>query len=511
MHWLRTQALPHPIRDLMFRPAPAAGSAWVSALLEPIVFIVVFLFLALIEPSARRVLESMAPPLIGSTTPLHDPVRVRHVISDVDWGLMLLVLALTFPAPDQLFASRWQRWSKAVINTTMLALVLVLCAWVTRGLQAMNHVLWTAWLVLTPLVQEAAVSVVSAGWIRWAKRTQAPRVIVVGRGPMGVRVARALRRIRGIQAQRFIGWIDLAEETTAGTHHRYARGRKPFRLGGLAELERLLRNGLVDQVYLTGTADKSHGTERAERKFTRLWTALADSTVTVRWVPDLLQPVVLQGQVTTLDGLPLIGLLESPYSGVRAASKRVSDLAVATIALLMASPLMLLIATLIRLQSPGPVIFRQRRLGLNGQVIEVWKFRTMSVMEDGAEIRQVKRDDERVTPLGRLLRRTSLDELPQFVNVLQGRMSVVGPRPHALAHNELYRGQVKAYMIRHKVRPGITGWAQVNGFRGETETVDKMRRRVEHDLYYLQNWSLSMDLQIILRTIALVFRDATAW
>jgi putative colanic acid biosynthesis UDP-glucose lipid carrier transferase len=204
-------------------------------------------------------------------------------------------------------------------------------------------------------------------------------------------------------------------------------------------------------------------------------------------------------------------VLESPYEGPRAALKRLSDVVLATLALLLLWPLMLGLAVAVRWDSPGPALFKQRRLGCNGQVIEVWKYRTMTVMEDGERIEQARQGDARITRLGRLLRRTSLDELPQFINVLQGRMSVVGPRPHALAHNEHYRRLVTGYMVRHKVRPGITGWAQVNGLRGETDTVDKMRRRIEHDLYYLQNWSLLLDVQVVLRTVMLVFKDARAW
>jgi putative colanic acid biosynthesis UDP-glucose lipid carrier transferase len=154
----------------------------------------------------------------------------------------------------------------------------------------------------------------------------------------------------------------------------------------------------------------------------------------------------------------------------------------------------------VKVSSPGPVLFKQRRYGIDGKEISVWKFRTMRVCEDGDHVPQATKKDPRITPLGSFLRRTSLDELPQFVNVLMGRMSIVGPRPHAVAHNELYRGQVKGYMLRHKVRPGITGWAQINGWRGETDTLDKMVNRIEHDLWYIRNWSLWLDLKIIVLT-----------
>jgi putative colanic acid biosynthesis UDP-glucose lipid carrier transferase len=191
--------------------------------------------------------------------------------------------------------------------------------------------------------------------------------------------------------------------------------------------------------------------------------------------------------------------------------KRASDIVIAGTFLLLAAPLMLAIAAAIKLTSPGPVMFKQRRYGLDGREIVVYKFRSMTVMEDGGEIRQASRNDNRVTPLGAFLRSSSLDELPQFINVLQGRMSVVGPRPHAVAHNELYRKLIKSYMVRHKVRPGITGWAQVNGLRGETETVEKMRARIEYDLDYLRHWSLKLDLAIIWRTLFVVFKKQNAY
>ena len=178
--------------------------------------------------------------------------------------------------------------------------------------------------------------------------------------------------------------------------------------------------------------------------------------------------------------------------------------------LLLISPFMILIALGVKLTSSGPVIFKQRRYGLDGQEIMVYKFRSMTVMDDGDSVQQAQKHDPRVTPLGAILRRLSLDELPQFFNVLQGRMSIVGPRPHAVAHNEMYRKMIKGYMLRHKVPPGITGWAQVNGYRGETEALEKMKGRIDHDLDYLRNWSLLLDLYIIAKTIAVVLKTENA-
>jgi putative colanic acid biosynthesis UDP-glucose lipid carrier transferase len=181
------------------------------------------------------------------------------------------------------------------------------------------------------------------------------------------------------------------------------------------------------------------------------------------------------------------------------------------LALVFAGPLMLAIAALVKFTSPGPVLFKQRRYGLNGEEMFIYKFRSMTVCEDGPTVKQATRNDQRFTRIGRILRRTSLDELPQILNVLQGKMSFVGPRPHAVAHNELYRKLISGYMIRHKVRPGITGWAQVNGLRGETETLDKMRRRIECDIYYMNHWSIWLDLKILFRTVLIVLRDQHAY
>jgi len=207
----------------------------------------------------------------------------------------------------------------------------------------------------------------------------------------------------------------------------------------------------------------------------------------------------------------VVAVCETPFFGFNGLVKTASDYLIAAAALIVTAPLMLLIAIGVKLSSPGPVLFGQRRYGLDGRQITVYKFRTMTVQEDGAQVRQATKDDQRITAFGRLLRRTSLDELPQFINVLQGRMSVVGPRPHAVAHNEAYRKLIDGYMVRHKVKPGITGWAQVNGLRGETDTIEKMQQRIEYDLAYLRNWSLRLDLMIILKTVLVIFGDRRAY
>jgi len=228
-------------------------------------------------------------------------------------------------------------------------------------------------------------------------------------------------------------------------------------------------------------------------------------------VPDMFITDLIQGRSGNVCGPPVISVCESPFTGSNGLIKRASDIFLSLIILALISPLLLLIALAIKLDSPGPVIFKQRRYGLDGEEILVYKFRSMRVCEDGEQIRQAQKGDARITRIGAFLRQNSLDELPQFVNVLQGRMSIVGPRPHAVAHNEIYRNLIKGYMIRHKVKPGITGWAQVNGYRGETRTLDKMQARIDHDLDYLRNWSLRLDLHIILKTIMVVSKDRSVY
>jgi len=248
----------------------------------------------------------------------------------------------------------------------------------------------------------------------------------------------------------------------------------------------------------------------AQPRIRKLIDELQDTTASVYFLPDVYIFDLMQARFDNVAGMPVIAIRESPFMGLNSTVKRASDVVLGTLILLLLAPLMLVIALAVRATSPGPVIFRQRRYGLYGEEIIVYKFRSMTVLDDGATIVQASKGDQRVTRIGGFLRRTSLDELPQFVNVLQGRMSIVGPRPHAVAHNEQYRKLIKGYMLRHKVKPGITGWAQVNGLRGETETLDKMEARIQYDLDYLRKWSLWLDLWIIVKTVQVVVKRENA-
>lgn len=238
---------------------------------------------------------------------------------------------------------------------------------------------------------------------------------------------------------------------------------------------------------------------------------LGDTTASIYYVPDVSGFETIQQRASEILGLPVVAMCETPFHGYRGLVKRLMDVSIATLALLGLAPLLLGIALAVKRSGPGPVLFRQRRYGLDGREILVYKFRSMTVCEDGAQVAQAQRSDSRVTAVGRHLRRWSLDELPQLLNVLQGTMSLVGPRPHAVAHNEEYRKLIKRYMVRHKVLPGITGLAQVRGCRGETTRVEDMEARVLFDLEYMRNWSPLLDLQILVATVFAVVRTDRAY
>jgi len=287
-------------------------------------------------------------------------------------------------------------------------------------------------------------------------------------------------------------------------HERLSSRREYGVLGRLEELPQLVKGQRIDVVYL---ALPMVSTPRLRA----LLDALRDTTASVYFAPDPFVTDLIQGSVDSVSGMPVLGVCDSPFIGASGLLKRASDIVLSLFILVLIAPLFAAIALAVKLSSPGPVIFRQRRYGLDGEEIIVYKFRSMRVIEDSGVIRQATRADDRVTRVGAFLRRSSLDELPQFLNVLQGSMSIVGPRPHAVAHNELYRKLIKGYMQRHKVKPGITGWAQVNGLRGETVALERMQARIEHDLDYLRNWSLRLDLYIIAKTVWIVLRGQNAY
>lgn len=251
---------------------------------------------------------------------------------------------------------------------------------------------------------------------------------------------------------------------------------------------------------------------RNEARVKELLHELRHLTISIKYIPDIFGFNLLNQEVSEIAGVPILQLNGTPIQGINRVLKEVEDKVFSFFILLLVSPIMLIIAIAIKLESKGPILFKQRRHGWNGDEIKVYKFRSMRVHnEDDGKVTQATKNDNRVTKVGKFIRKTSLDELPQFFNVIQGRMSIVGPRPHALAHNEEFKDRVNYYMQRHKVKPGITGWAQVNGLRGETDTVEKMARRVEYDLFYIENWSLWFDIRIIFMTVLTGFTDKNAY
>ncbi len=336
------------------------------------------------------------------------------------------------------------------------------------------------------------------------------RLAIVGSGDFARYIERIITE-NTWTGYRVVGLFDdprkiLDEETEAGSSE----------VRSLKTLLRLARAGEVEVVHIALSPGLS------ERTIEALLTELSDSTISVYLIGDrrdrnggfdvnVKQLPWLHPCRVDLGGLTAYSVYETPFLGPYGLLKRLEDLVISTVALAVLAVPMILIAIGVKLSSPGPVFFKQRRYGLDGREILVWKFRSMTVCEDGDTVDQARRHDPRVTRFGAFLRRTSLDELPQLFNVLQGTMSIVGPRPHAVAHNEYYRGLVGGYMLRHKVKPGITGWAQVNGYRGETSTVEKMRRRVELDLEYIRSWSLWLDARIILMTMRYGFVHQNAY
>lgn len=320
------------------------------------------------------------------------------------------------------------------------------------------------------------------------------RVAVVGSLPAGINL------LKGFAEEPWMGFIVLgyynSEVLTNVVDINYC--------GNLDELIVDARNGKIDRIYIAMNMQE-------EAKIKKIVQQLTDTTCSVLLIPDIFTFNILQARTEEINGVPVVPLFDTPLSGINMIFKRLEDIIVSSIILVLISPVLLVISIAVKFSSPGPVLFRQIRYGMDGKPIRVWKFRSMRVMENDNIVVQAKKNDVRVTKVGKFLRSTSLDELPQFFNVWCGQMSVVGPRPHAVAHNEQYRALIQGYMLRHKVKPGITGLAQINGWRGETDTLEKMEKRIEYDLLYIRSWSIWLDLKIIFLTVFKGFINKAAY
>ncbi len=313
---------------------------------------------------------------------------------------------------------------------------------------------------------------------------------ILGANSLGLRLYTALSNMPWL-GYNFVGFFDdRAEHEDRRLDHTQIDNF----MGKFEQLLEKAKKGEVDHIYITLPL-------RAEKRISELVLQLADSTVSVNLVPDFFTFNLIQSKWSNVQGIPVVSVFDTPFNAINSIAKRIEDLLLCLFILPAIAIPMLAIALTLKLTSKGPIIFKQQRYGIKGEAIEVWKFRSMTVCENGDNVIQATQNDMRITPFGAFLRKTSLDELPQFLNVLQGTMSVVGPRPHAIAHNEFYRKQIEGYMLRHKVKPGITGHAQINGCRGETDTLDKMEARIHYDLEYIKQWSLWLDLKIVLMTV----------
>jgi putative colanic acid biosynthesis UDP-glucose lipid carrier transferase len=383
-------------------------------------------------------------------------------------------------------------------GSTLVALLALRLA--TEHVAEFSRLSVLLWFIITPLL-----IVASRTAIRSVQRTlralgyNARGFAVVGVTKLGFQLVRNIEDSPEM-GLRLVGFYDDRPETRNPRIPEDV-GR---RLGNFDDLVEQARRGAIERIYITLPM-------RAEQRIKRVLDRLGDTTAAVYVVPDFFVFELLHSRWTDILGLPVVSVFESPLYGIDGLAKRLCDLVLGGLLLLAAAVPMAFIAVLIKLDSRGPVFFRQRRYGLDGREIRVWKFRTMRVCEDGPAAVQATKDDPRVTRLGRLLRKTSLDELPQLLNVVSGSMSLVGPRPHPHALNEEFRAVIQGYMLRHKIKPGITGLAQVTGWRGETDSPDKMKRRIECDHRYIREWSLWMDLKILVKTAFVVFSGKNAY
>ena len=378
----------------------------------------------------------------------------------------------------------------AVLAWLATVAVLMTFAFATKTSAEYSRVVTFGWFVLTP--------VLLCGWrigVRLFLRGLRQR----GRNVRSVAILGATANARALCeeiARR--PWFGLQvqgvyDDRSAERREDLSSMSCPFS-GNSNDLLEACRANKFDAVYIALPL-------RAEPRIAQLLQDLGNTTATVYLVADFFMFNLVSARWSTIGEIALLSVHDTPFHGVDGWLKRLEDIVVGSAILALIAVPMLAIAIGIKLTSKGPIFFRQRRYGLNGKEIRILKFRTMTVLEDGPQIVQAKRDDPRITKFGALLRRTSMDELPQFLQVITGKLSIVGPRPHAVAHNETYRSLITGYMLRHKVKPGITGWAQVNGWRGETPDVSWMEKRIKYDLQYIQRWTILWDLKIILLTV----------
>lgn len=409
------------------------------------------------------------------------------------------------------FSDVYSSWTarpfiEEILHITVTWLVtfflVIFIAFMTKTSAHFSRVTLISWMVVTP----AMLITARFGLRRLFSHLKLlglnnKKVVVVGMTEIGLRFAQELESQPdyGYQIAGFYHDENIVEHTYVKKINKHYTT-----LGNYDDLIASAQLGEWDEIYLALPSD-------AKQQLSSLLEKLSNTATPVRMLPDYFTTNLLKSKYLEIVKTPTLCIYDTPFSAHNEFIKRIEDIVFASIILILISPLLLIIALAVKLTSKGPIIFKQARYGLKGEKIKVWKFRSMTVCENGDHVKQATKNDKRFTPIGAFLRKTSLDELPQFFNVLTGDMSIVGPRPHAIVHNEEYRAIIPGYMLRHFVKPGITGWAQINGWRGETDTVYKMRKRVEFDLEYMREWSLWLDIKIILFTIVRGFTDKNAF
>jgi len=441
-------------------------------------------------------------------------VAVGALYAEIEWfhlnfypsstsAVIAAVLCLVLVQPPrevttQLTSARLTAVVDVLFRWFLLICVLLGVGYVTKSLEAFPRRIFLTWAVGTPVLLIVVALVMQEIMRRFLLSVFDKRsAIIAGYNNSSWELARRLKENPGMR-------MDITGFFDDRSFDRLAMEPGSKLVGGLGDVAQYVKDHGTDVIFIALPI-------RHVKRVMNLLDDLRDTTASIYYVPDIFVFDLIQARSGEIQGIPVVAMCETPFYGYRGVTKRLTDIAISVLALLLLMPLLVVVAVLVKVSSPGPIIFKQRRYGLDGAEIAVYKFRTMRVTEDGTQIRQASKSDSRITPIGSILRRTSMDELPQLINVLQGRMSLVGPRPHAVAHNEEYRKLIKGYMVRHKVLPGITGLAQVNGCRGETSQLAEMEARVNYDLDYLRHWTPMLDIKIILLTAIKVFRDDKAY
>jgi putative colanic acid biosynthesis UDP-glucose lipid carrier transferase len=423
---------------------------------------------------------------------LGEPLDARLLVAS------LLAFTLAFPGHVNLTDPVPAAARKSVVTAATVLAALSLFDYASAWLAAVPRYTLFAWYVALPGVLVAGNLAARVALRRAMGRSGAQEIVVVcGVNDIGMGLVQRLRA-NPYFGVRVLGFFDdrARDRLSPIEENQY--------LGGFAQLSDFVRANGVDRIYLALPM-------ATQPRIVKILEDLKDTTASIYFAPDIFVTDLINGRISSVEGMPVVTVRESPFFGVNSLVKRTEDIILSAIALLLFSPVFLVVGLAVRIDSPGPAFFRQRRYGLDGREIAVYKFRTMTVVEDGAAaFTAARRNDQRITRVGHVLRRYSLDELPQLFNVLQGRMSMVGPRPHPVAMNEQFRKLIPGYMLRHKVKPGITGLAQVRGQRGGDD-VDSMRARINSDLEYLRSWTLGLDIAILLRTLPVLMGDKQAY